>query len=573
MRFIVMFALAALSVSACSRNESGPPPVPVEGTERVTNAGKVVGTMTEAGAYAWRGIPFAAAPEGERRWRAPAPVAPWDGIRETLAFKPRCAQVANAFSPELEPGSVVGAEDCLYLNVFSPVLSEEEAQGTRLPVMMWIHGGGNVWGSADQYDPSNLALAENVIVVTVQYRLGPLGWFSHPALQASDTDEPADALAGAANFGTLDLVAALEWIKDNAASFGGDPQNVTIFGESAGGHNVSTLLASPMAKGLFHRAIIQSGSFDSVSVAEAQTGDKYPNPSTEIVAKLGVSTADELREVSAADLFNAYMEGDETGFLNLPLIIEDGVVLPDFPLRDAFSSVETFNAVPIITGTNRDEMKLFQLMDPRLTKRFFGILIVARNQGLYDASAEYQSRVWRARAVDGPAQRMAKAGHGDVYAYRFDWDEAGKLLISDFAKLFGAAHAAEIPFVFNRFEFFGPLDQVIFTKKTLESRTALAKSMGRYWASFARTGVPASASDPAWSAYAEGNAALMRFDTVKDGGPEMINGEDNLELIFADLQNDKRITNDEKCAIVFGLLEWIPEFDANLIAQTGCTAS
>ncbi|RZV37980.1 MAG: hypothetical protein EX271_11285, partial [Acidimicrobiales bacterium] len=235
--------------------------------------GELTGFIAENGAHVWRGVPYAADTSGENRWRGPRPAPDWNGNREALKFAPVCPQIATSFTPieSFTNGELEGSEDCLAFDIYAP----SDAKGKSLPVMVWIHGGSNVSGASQLYIGDKLAAHENVIVMSVQYRLGPLGWFSHPDLVASAESEEEKS----ANFGILDLIAALKWVQDNASVFGGDPDNVTIFGESAGGHNVVSLLASPLAEGLFHKAIIQSGSFDSVSVDDAQglSGDQ-PNP-------------------------------------------------------------------------------------------------------------------------------------------------------------------------------------------------------------------------------------------------------------------------------------------------------
>jgi para-nitrobenzyl esterase len=419
--------------------------------------------------------------------------------------------------------------------------------------MVWIHGGSNVSGRSADYDGANLAANENVIVIALQYRLGPLGWFSHPALRESAAT-PEDK---AANFALLDQIAALRWVQANAASFGGDQANVTIFGESAGGHNVAALLASTLAKSLFHRAIIQSGGFDSVSIAEAEGRDgDQPNPSLEVAERLG--GFENFHTATTAETFAAF-QLDGSGTMNLPRMVQDGVTIPATPLRTAFSSTEAFNAVPIITGTNRDEMKLFQVLNPAFTKRRLGQFIMARDAKFYAASAEYGSRIWRIRAVDMPAAQMAAAGHGQVYAYRFDWDDGGKVLFTDLKKLLGAGHAVEIPFVFNRFELLGAMDKYMFQKKTLPARNTLSRAMGAYWASFARTGIPANVDGIKWPAYAATNETLIRFDSDTDGGIALIQGADSFQKILADIKTDKRLNQKKRCRLGIGLAQWLPD--------------
>jgi para-nitrobenzyl esterase len=232
---------------------------PDPGTARDTTAGPVIGSGDAASTYAWLGIPFAAPPLADLRWRAPRPVEHWQETLEAIAFRDPCMQLSGPLDglPD-DSGAVVGSEDCLYLNIWSP-RAHSSADAEKLPVMVWIHGGGNTIGTANTYPASGLAGGEQVVVVTINYRLGFLGWMSHPALRMADRD----ALDASGNYANLDMIAALRWVQDNIANFGGDPGNVTIFGESAGGRNVYALLASPLAKGLFHRAISQSGSMST----------------------------------------------------------------------------------------------------------------------------------------------------------------------------------------------------------------------------------------------------------------------------------------------------------------------
>ncbi len=483
----------------------------------------------------WRGLPYAASTAGENRWRAPRPAPLWSGTREAVHFAPRCAQLTNELDADegLEPGLVVGSEDCLALDIYAP----PDASGDALPVMVWIHGGGNVWGRSSAYDGSRLAVHERVLVVAVQYRVGPLGWFAHPALRAS-ARTPEDH---AACFATLDLIAALEWVRDHVAVFGGDPGNVTVFGESAGGHNVVTLLAAPRAAGLFHRAIVQSGAFDSVSRAEAEgTEGRALNPSGEIGEKLWATTAEELRAVPVEQLLLAYERG--SGFVDVPRVIQDGVALPSTPLREAFVDGKSFHGVPTILGTNRDEMKLFYARDERFTKKVLGVLLQARDQEVWDAFTCYLSRVWRVRAVEEPAATMAAAGHEAVYSYRFDWDDGGRLPFMDFRKLFGATHGWEIPFVFDHFHHLGDADRILFRKRTLRDRKRLSRAMGSYWASFARDGRPSCPEQAEWPRYGTAGGSFLRLDTDNDGGIEVVRGKDSLQRIAADLARDPRIS-------------------------------
>jgi para-nitrobenzyl esterase len=529
-----------------------PAPAPSSSTVRTTSGGEVVGFLAADGAQVWRGIPFGASTEGANRWRSPQPAARWDGRRPCLQFSQRCAQLTNRGDEKdgIEPGQVIGTEDCLALDIYAP---PDAGEGSALPVMTWIHGGGNVWGYSGKYDASTLAVRENVIVVIPQYRLGLLGWFAHPALREAAA-VPEDR---AACFATLDLIAALRWVAHNIASFGGDPDCVTIFGESSGGHNVATLLASPLAGGLFHRAIIQSGSFDSVPLIEAEgTAGDFSNPSRQIAERLGAATAEALRAASVEQLYAACDVGD-SWLLDVPRVIQDGVVLPATPLRDAFASTSTFHPVPIITGSNRDEMKLFFGSRKDMTTKKLGFLPVPRDQHLYDATSRYISRVWRIRSVDEPAEAMIEAGHDEVYAYRFDWDDGGRFLAMDFGTMFGAAHGFEIPFVFGRFEHLGDADRFLFTKRTRADRETLSRAMGRYWASFARTGTPTCPGQPDWPRYSERGGNSLRLDTANDGGIDVTRHSDSIAELAADLAADPTLSEGQRRSIIHEMDNWL----------------
>ncbi|MGJ3232788.1 MAG: carboxylesterase/lipase family protein [Oceanicaulis sp.] len=556
-RFAVAAACFALGLSACGEEPGAPDPVADPALSRMVTGGEIVGYGdAEAGANVWLGVPFAAAPHGANRWRAPQPVEPWRGARETIRHAAPCPQITNALNAEAtgtEPGQLAGSEDCLYLDVYAPA-----GEGEGRPVMVWIHGGANVWGSANQYDGAQLAADRDVVVVVVQYRLGPLGFFAHPALEEGENlveaGDSAPNRSGAANFALLDQIAALDWVRENAAAFGGDAGNVTIFGESAGGHNVAGLLASPLAEGLFHRAIIQSGITDTVSLADARDGsDTAAIPAARRFTGVEAPSEADLRAAPVQAVYDAYA-GDE-GLLDLPRMIADGVTIPEGGILEALASPETFNAVPVITGTNRDEMKLFNILDPDLTSRWFGVIIRTPDPEFFEAASEYQSRLWRALAVDELSQTLSEGGHGAVYAYRFDWDEGGRLAFMDLGRLLGAAHAMEIPFVFNHFEFFGRLDPALFNDSNADGRAALAEAMGAYWSEFARTGDPGDAGGPDWPAWRD-EGALLRFDTPGDGGIEMIEGRETLAQIAVDLSADARLTPEQRCFIFERLVTW-----------------
>jgi para-nitrobenzyl esterase len=314
----------------------------------------VVGSLgSVAGTHAWHGIPFAQPPVGALRWRAPRAAEPWSDVREALADAPSCAQPEPVLGGDANPDGSSGSEDCLYLNVFAPAFAPGAVPtgAARRPVLVWIHGGGNSIGDASLYDGGRFAAAHGVVLVAVQYRLGPFGWLRHAALRA----EPGlSAEERSGNFGTLDLIEALRWVRANVAAFGGDPARVTVFGESAGGRNTFTLLQSPLAAGLFQRAIVQSGGLASPTPAEAEHLASDPEPGHEnssnelllrllethrgaegrdaaraLAASLGdAGVAAFLRERSPGELLAAYRGSAGMGLLRFPNVFSDGVVMP-----------------------------------------------------------------------------------------------------------------------------------------------------------------------------------------------------------------------------------------------------
>ncbi|HTY17517.1 MAG TPA: carboxylesterase family protein [Myxococcota bacterium] len=586
-----------LGTLACSRSLVPPdPPHTADPTSlRQPPAGSVVGFVGRYGSHAWLGVPYAKPPAGERRWRAPEPLEPWSGTREALHFGPHCPQLASHFGgvSDVAPGTPTGDEDCLYLNVYAPRLAPTAVPtgGARLPVMVWIHGGGNTVGLGDFYDGGNLAASQDVVVVTLNYRLGPFGWFRHASLNGPDAS-PADR---SGNYGTLDLVRALEWVRDNIAAFGGDPGDVTIFGESAGGHNVYSLLLSPYASGLFQRAIVESGGTWMTPTAQAEnlTDDPVPGhrrSSGEAIlallvkdgsardradakAKLAAMSPDAvaryLRGKTAFELFSVYATDREEQLIQMPLVFADGAVLPsDDPLAH-FARSDGWNRVPVIIGTNRDENKLFLSVNPLYVKRWFGIVPRVKDPDLYLATADAMSTMWKATGADGPAAAMRKSSP-DVYVYRFDWDEEPTLLGFDAAKFVGAGHGLEIPFVFGHWEL-GPEGDVLFGAASREGREALSAQMRSYWTQFARTGSPGRgrAGDlTEWTAWdpAPGGHKYAVLDTPAGGGVRMGSEPIDAAQVIAAIDADPRIRSPrDHCWVLHEALR----FDEDAYAKAG----
>ena len=244
-------------------------------TKLITNSGPVVGYVDQSGIHKWLGIPFAESPVQELRWRAPKKIKSWEETKEVNFFSKPCVQFQSSLTANglVKPGEVIGSEDCLYLNIYAPYLKKNGIKNNNesLPVMIWIHGGGNTTGMPSEYNPEKFVQSENIIFVSIAYRLGFFGWLSHPLIREQE------GLDATANFGLLDQIMAIKWIKENIQFFGGNPNNITIFGESAGGQNVVALYASPLAKGLFEKAISQSGGTTVTSIKDAENLNRTDN--------------------------------------------------------------------------------------------------------------------------------------------------------------------------------------------------------------------------------------------------------------------------------------------------------
>ena len=578
MRIALFVVVMSITAAACQQAEK-------EGTPdlaslRTPPAGEVMGFAGSYNSHAWLGIPYAEAPVGELRWRAPQPKAPWPGTDRALRFSSGCTQIASALGgvSNVRAGQVAGSEDCLYLNVWAPQFPPELIpQGKRrLPVMLWIHGGGNTIGHAGFYNGGNLAASQNVIVVSLNYRLGPFGWLRHEALRAAALGPEERS----GNFGTLDLIAALRWVQKNIAAFGGDPRRVTVFGESAGGVNIFSLLVSPKAKGLFHRAIIQSGGpwMDDVDYAENFVDDDVPgHSSSSNESLLRMLIADEvatdresakahllkmsdeaiaasLRYQSKEEVLRAFANDETDGLVEIPKVFREGTVIPKQSLLKRLRRKSTYNAVPIILGTNRDENKLFMARDSRWVRNFLGLIPQVREPQSYNLVAGYLARAWKAQGVDQPAIQMRKTQGRSVYAYRFDWDEEPTRFGADLSMIVGAAHGFEIPFVFGHFDL-GKEGNIIFDQANERGRLVLSEQMMSYWAEFAYRGDPGRGRDgslPKWGAWSnrkDGDKTMI-LDTKAGGGLRMSKGVLSEAAVLHGVDIDPRLpTQVLKCGV------------------------
>lgn len=536
-------------------------------SSRSLDSGEVVGFANPAGGYSWLGIPFAAPPTGDLRWRAPQPVKAWSGPRNALLPGEPCTQYGSQLGGVGTPGSQQGSEDCLYVNVYSPKLSAGELASRSLPVMVWIHGGGNTVGHGAFVDGGVLAAREQVVVVTINYRLGPFGWFVPPGNPRLASHGPSD-LDGSGNYGSLDVVAALRWVQRNARAFGGDPGNVTVFGESAGGTNALALLVTPAAEGLFHRLIVQSLGFGFSAIPS----DDSPLSTAAVLRRLLV-TQGRAADAAAAEALAQRMSAEEqVSFLRgvdpwalyeayprpgsewdrIPSVFQDGVVIRRGDLAALLADPATHIDVPTVLGTNRDEPKIFMAFDPRLVRSAFGLPYALRDPANYEREARYRSLLWKADGVDSIAERLAAHG-APAYAYRWDWDEQGKAYgMIDLSMVVGAAHGLEIPFVFGFFDL-GPRSELLFHERNEAGRLELSARMMSYWAEFAATGNPGrgrNAQAPQWLPWSADAAAprMMVFDTAAGGGIRMLPSNVSRDTVVAIMQ-DERLPDADHCQL------------------------
>ena len=484
----LLFTTVAFVLGALSPTGAALPPPPVVATSH----GLVRGMHVESGARAFLGIPYAAPPVGARRWERPAPPEPWQGTLDARTAPPRCAQASPLASQE----------DCLYLNVHTPDPAPDNA-----PVMVWIHGGSFTFGEGLQTDGGTAGdrLAERfgVVVVSMNYRLGPFGFFAHPDRE------------GTGNLGLADQLAALRWVKENIAAFGGDPERVTIFGESAGGMSVCAHLVAPESEGLFDRAIVQSGFCD----APAVTREEARRDAAALAARLGCDSEACMRARSTEAILEA-SDAIASGALAdrrawRPYV--DGELLPASIATQVESGA--FHRVPVIAGWNGDEGTLdvlfaklsgellfdegatYDAVTARLGARY-GVpveAIRAQYPRGDDPAAALSDAIGDA-TLACPSRRFAAAlarRGGEVYAYRFTHPSA-EFQIPLFSGL-GAFHSAEIQYVFDR-------PAGLFTRRFLGTERALSDAMAGAWARFAERGDPGG-----WPRFDAGEAHVV-FD-------------------------------------------------------------
>ena len=468
-----------------------------------------------SGLSIYKAIPYAAAPLGDLRWRDPQPVKPWKGVRKATAFAPACMQIGVSMPGETPPAV---SEDCLYLNIWAPTTSVNE----RLPVIVWIHGGGYINGSAAMplYWGDRLA-QKGVIVVTIAYRLGPLGFLAHPEL----TSESRHHSSG--NYGLMDQIAALDWVRKNIAAFGGDPKRITIAGQSSGSISVSILMASPLAKGLFQGAIAESGGlFEPVQLAPKYLLANAEKDGEQFALSLGAASITQLRQLPANRLTS-----NESGIAH-PVI--EPYLLPKSPY-EVFAAGRQ-NDVPLLLGSNADEARAIVDVTAVTAATFesgstqsFGplppALLVAylhtTDEEARMARLDFERDLRFGWDMWAWARLQATTGQSRVYYYSFQ--QRPPFPKDSLYAEWGASHFAELWYVFDH------LDQYAWRWSSAD-RTMAAEISG-YWVNFARSGDPNGAGVPRWPAFekSQGKVQVLSDPITSDG----VLGIDGLKVFDA----------------------------------------
>lgn len=463
-------------------------PMTITSAPRVKIASGELEGVRENNLNVFKGIPFAAPPVGALRWREPQPVAAWNGLRKADTFGNACIQPttkiegAGAASPQ--------SEDCLYLNVWTP----DADPNAKLPVMVWIHGGALVVGdgSSPAYDGASLA-ERGAVVVTLNYRLGPLGFFSHPALDAANP-------GGTVNFGLLDEIAALKWVQQNISAFGGDPSNVTIFGESAGAQSVLALFASPLAQGLFHKGIAES-SYAVPSNTRKKALDAGINVANAVGLDGANATLEQLRAVPAEKLAPL----NQKGMTLAPVFVAGDAALPE-PILNIFQEGKQA-AAPLIIGNNSNEATVAEAfgIDPANLIKQMGLVKIALKPlypGVND-NEQLGRELIRDLIFSAFAKRISDLHSARAPSWRYYFSYIPQKLRGQEP---GVPHGGEIPFVFDSGTL-APESKAYFAAADEE----MAKRVGDYWFEFARSGNPNPSGQPAWAQNDAKNDNTLEF--------------------------------------------------------------
>jgi para-nitrobenzyl esterase len=517
-------------------------------------------------------IPYAIPPIGSLRWKAPRELnTPYQTIKSKEGN--HCVQEPSSMGGAPGKGLLTGTEDCLYLDIKIPKKSSTEL----LPVMFWIHGGGNTSGLKDIYNFSKMVDRHDVIVVTINYRLGAFGWFTHPAIQNNH-----EGIDKTSNFGTLDIIEALTWVNKNIELFGGDPNNITIFGESAGGHNVLSLIVAPQSKGLFHKAISQSGYTTSTSKEHAHINNidhaTFNHTSNEVTKRLildsekisSLELNKKLYSLTTKEFFSEYSDKSN---LEVPLLTNDGIVIPKVGLEKALKDRAYIKNVPFMAGSNRDEVKLwiaaakyFVELDYSLIGSILGIpKVKLKNEAAFEAFNYYRSEAWKIRGVIEPISSLNTVGNLNTYAYRYDWDDHRRFFIADFKKLIGASHGTEIPLITGNNDIVGDFGFLIYPSGP--SKRFLSRNMMSFWTNFAKKGVPgASSNGIEWLPYNQSEETnFLILDNKRN--MKIINSYTSYKELVEQLNYDARVNELERCVILYQMGTFVGNDIFNEIKQ------
>jgi para-nitrobenzyl esterase len=478
-----------------------------------THYGQVEGLLDDSNStLKWLGVPYSKPPVGELRWKAPEEPNSWAGILETKKFGPVCTQLSN--------GKVIGSEDCLTLNIWRPNTTDK-----NLPVFVYVHGGGNTGGSSQSFKGDILAQEANSIVVSINYRLNAEGWFMHSTLKSGN---PLD---DSGNFGLLDVFQSLKWVKNNIEQFGGNPQNVTLSGQSAGARNVLAAIISPLSNGLFQKAWVMSGGMTTASPKDAE------NKAQEMLIKLAINDkfatntkeAEKWIKGKSDDFLASYLRSKDAADLTLlagsppikmapfPHLFTDGYVLPS----EGFESIKSgkYNKIPIVLGSTSSEFSGFSLSDPYFIPSLSdgSFFTDPQKWSLYQDSINFGNKLYAGFNADRVADSIVNVkNQPNVFAYRFAWGTKEGVISEIVRNILGAPHGSDIDFLTGLWEsqLNSSFPNGYYTESNKQGRQELHNTMVNYLKNFLYTGNPNGSSLPQWSTWASGEnqERILYFD-------------------------------------------------------------
>ena len=578
------------------RSTSGISKIAEPATLRATEFGPVVGSNDKNQTHVWFGIPYAKPPVGPLRWRSPQPVKAWTKEFGALTRQPECLHQRTLIGFKSgRKKTTIGAEDCLYLDVWAPRSAAENAAQTeeQLPVVVWLNGGGNKIGASSHISGHKFSGAQQLVFVSVSYRLGRLGFFSHRAIRNTSIN-PEDS---SGNYSLLDVIQALQWVEKNIANFGGDSKNVTIMGTADGGRHVMALVASPLAEGLFQKAIVQGGSTESTSIHEAENfydDEHIPgriSSSNEMILSLilDLHIASDRREAkddidamsdesiraflerqSAESIINidiGHPNSSEALLPEIPQLIRDGNVLPETDFYTLFNDPISYNNVPMIIGSNLHDAKPSMLFESEYVSWVLNRRPFVKDKKFFHLTSELRSNLKFILAVQEPAKllsrsRMDVQAPPNIFAYRFDWSDIQSNLLGNWNRLIGAGNSLELDFLFDHFDGQEGLPDW-YSKVNSADRKALSQSMMDYWGNFIHVGAPdrgRSATLEEWSPWKEQAINTLVLDNS-------IRGNIRMEKTDYDDETFKRelismlgtIKTREKCLLVITAINNLPK--------------